>query len=92
VNVHTTLSHLADIQGGMDKVGSVVGHLSPMSHRRSDDWVPNWYEAALNNVPRMPSGHTRIDPNIHHRTPIVVKIDRKHFDEQAAYDLSYRGF
>jgi hypothetical protein len=62
---------------------------------RPDDWVPKWYETANKNVPRMPSGHTAINPNVHHRDEnrvFNVRLDRKHFDQQLSYDSNYRGF
>lgn len=54
---------------------------------------PEWAAFAFKNVPGLPAGHTRIDPNLHNRPrPLRVLLDRKHFDDQAAYEEAYRGF
>ncbi len=55
-----------------------------------------WADFVFKNVPRLPEGHTRIDPNLHNRDrrdrPIRVFMDRQHFDREGAYLSTYRGF
>ena len=61
---------------------------NPLGVRRSER---EWADLALKNAPRLPGGRTHINPNPHNR-PVRVRIDRKHMDEQAAYQTNYSGF
>ena len=53
---------------------------------------PKWLQNALTDVPKLPPGGTDISVNHHPKRKVTVKMDRRHFDEQMAYEEAYRGF
>lgn len=64
-------------------------------------WEPlrndHWADFALKDVPKLPRGDTDITPNRpgrrrHRGDRLTVRLDRQHFDEQMAYEETYRGF
>jgi TP901 family phage tail tape measure protein len=85
--LHSDAKRAALIKAALDAQNALK-----VQQKRDPDELPKWYESALKNVPRMPSGHTRTDPNIHHRDELRVFLDRPHFDRQMAYEESYRGY
>lgn len=63
------------------------------------EWMADALAYATHNVPRLPRGHTHIDPNEHerdkhkHRRPVSLNMDRRKFTDAASYDVDYaRGF
>lgn len=67
---------------------------SPGGGMRPSDDSCAWLDHALRHAPKLPEGHTRIDPNRHQRDLRVrVNLDRKRFDQEQAYETTFgRGF
>jgi hypothetical protein len=59
--------------------------------------TPAWAALATKKIPKLPFGHTHIDPNEHggtkNRPNHVFHLDRKHFVDQESYHIDYsRGY
>lgn len=78
----------SDVKGSIEKVNAGIGQ-RPRDERDPDELAP-WQVTSMRNLPRLPEGHTRIDPNRHQ--PIRLRLDRKHFDEEQSYFETYRGY
>ena len=88
-------------QDAMDAAVKAIQKSAKIQEQHQEEMKQFFADAlayATHNVPRLPKGHTHIDPNEHerrrhHRRPVTLNMDRRRFTDAASYDVDYaRGF